>query len=115
MNVIFDILDNTLDDTLVIITVIFSERYNLTIIKEELLVTLYMYDTNNRNIFKFYGSTSDKKYMTMRNCIIQQIDNTSIDYLNGISSIENKEYLSKMFVIKGELTDSVFDFTKSFI
>lgn len=116
MDIIFDIVDNILPDTLIIITVIFAEKYNISIGKDSRHITIYLYESNKREVLKFCGSSSlSKKFTEIKEYIQEIVDNVPIHYITGVSSLENKEYLDEYFITsEHELSDSLIGIIKNF-
>ncbi len=116
MDIIFNIIDNINPNTMIIITVVFAEKYSVSIGKDDSSITLYFYDSDKREVIKFYGSHSKgNKYLQMKKYIQEQIDNYPMNSISGFSNVENKEYLNKFFIITpNQLSNEIIDINKSF-
>lgn len=117
MDIIFDIVDHIAPNTIIILTIVFTEKFNVSIGKDINSISIYFYESDKRNVLKFYGSPPNgSKYVQMKKIIQEQIDNTPFKYISGVSNIENKKYLSKYFIISDNLvSDSLINVTRQFI
>lgn len=115
MDIVFNIVDNINPNSIILLTVTFLEKYNLSISKNIENVTVFLYDINNSEVFKFYGSGKGKKYLNIKKHILQLLKNISICYISGISSLENNEYLCKNFIISSNnLSIDIINIYKTF-
>lgn len=116
MDIIFDIIDHIAPDTIIILTVVFAEKFNVSIGKDVNSISVYLYELDKRDALKFFGSSSGLKYTQMKKYIQEQIDDIPIKQISGISNVENKKYLSKYFIISDNLvSDAIINITKQFI
>lgn len=114
MDIILDIIDRISDDSIIILTIIFEERYNVSIGKDYNYTTLYFYDSDTSITQKI--KYVNKKRKNIENFLNDNIDNIPIHHINGISSTQNKEYLSKYFIITDyESDDELINISKKFI
>lgn len=116
MDQVFSILDSLPDKSLIILTILFDGCYNISIGKRNNYITLLIYDSINRDIIRYNGTLNATKYINLKNYIIQQVGEIPITYINGISSITNKQYLSNYFNIKpNNFHNLLINFNKKFI
>ena len=117
MDIVFNIIDNIIPNTMIIITVIFEEKYNISIGKDDNNLTLYFYDSDKREVIKFFKPylRTDPKYIHIKKYILEQIENSRMLSIRGFSNTENKKYLSKYFLVTpNQLSDSIIDINKLF-
>lgn len=115
MDIIFNIVDNVVPDSLIIITVVFMEKYNVSIGRDRNSITVYFYESDKRDVLKFYGAPGSKKYTQMKKYILEHIDSVELHHVSGITSIENKPFLEKNFTITNNLlSDVIIDINKNF-
>lgn len=117
MDIIFDIVDNVANDSVIIITVIFQEKYNVSIERDGNIISVHLFDTISKhtNSVNFSGLISKKKYKHIKKYITQLIDNIQMKQIIGLSYKENKEYLSNYFNINNNILDHLVVFDKKFI
>ena len=114
MDIVFDIVDN-IPEPILIITITFAEKYNVSISKDSDSVTIYFYDINRRDIIKCINPyrNKTKSLKRFKDFVIQEIGDTPFEYLHGISTEGNKNYLSKHFHI--DINDmNIIHFSKEF-
>lgn len=117
MDIVFDIVDNIKPGSIIILTVIFTEKYNVSIGKDGNSITVYFYNSDERQVLKFFGSPpTGPKYLQMKKFIQEQIDNIQFHHITGITSVENKKYLEKYFITsENQISDIMIDINKYFI
>lgn len=99
MDIVFDIISNILPNTIILLSIIFTEKYNISIGKDDNQITIYFYQSDRREIIKFCGSPTSNKYKLIKKYLINQIENIPLKHITGITSIENKEKLEDNFII----------------
>lgn len=115
MDIIFNIVDNIVPDSVILMTVVFMEHYNVSIGKDRNSITIYFYETDNREIIKFCGVPFEKKYSEMKKYILEHVGNTKLYHISGITSIENKPFLKSNFTITdNDISDVIVDISKKF-
>lgn len=108
MDIIFDIIENNPTDSIIILTVLFEEKYSISIGKDNNSMTIYFYNSTTRDILKFFGqSCKSKKYYNVKKYIQDTIDNIAMTEISGISNIDNIDYLKKYFLVTNNLQTNV--------
>jgi len=117
MDVIIDIIKNIEVNTTILLTIVFKEKYNISIGKDDEAITIFLFEIGNEEIIKFHGSEDNNLFPFIIEYLQKTVENVSMDHIKGISSIENKKYLTKYFLIKEDiqLQDSFIHIEKYFI
>jgi hypothetical protein len=103
MDIIFNIVENVEPDSFIILTIIFAEKYNVSIGKNGDNITIYLYESDKRKILKYYGLISEtSRYNPIKKYIQELIDNVPFYHISGISSIENINYLKDFFIVSAD-------------
>jgi len=117
MDIIFDIIDHIEPNTFIILTIIFEEKYNISIEKDINDINIYIYEYDTKNVLKFYNSYSiGSSYSDIKKTIQDQLDDISFYFITGVSSAENRKYISENFIIlNNDVNNTIITFTKSFV
>ncbi len=115
MEVVFNIIDNLPSDSIIILTILFTEQYNISIGKDDNSIRIYLFDSEERSIQRFYATSKSYKYKKIKNYIINLIDNIPINRISGISNSSNKEFLKNYFLVSNnDSSDSIINIDKYF-
>lgn len=116
MDIVFNIVDTLPKESMICITIVFREKYNVSIGRDANDITVYFYETAKQNILKFSGSLKGKKYLSMKKYILEQVGDIPIYSINGITDVENREILSKNFIVSDNpISSAIIDIKKIFI
>ena len=100
MEKVFSIVENIKNNTVIIISVYFIEKYNISIGKDDNTITIYFFNTKDNDILKMSGNSN--KLEIMKKIILDKIGDIPLDFISGVSSIDNLDELSKNFIISSE-------------
>lgn len=116
MDIVFNIVENIDPESVIILTISFAEKYNVSIGKDRNNITIYFYESDNSEVIEFHGSQlHGPKYKRVKKYIQDIVDNTPLHHITGFSSAENKKYLQNHFLISNNsMTDIVVNLSKNF-
>lgn len=116
MDIIFNIIENTEPDSMILLTISFIKKYNISIGKNNNMISIYCLSIAKMKMIK-YNVSLDEKYIydRLKHFIIEKIDNTSISKITGISDVINKKYLQKYFLTSVDnLNNNILNIFKGF-